>query len=408
MSRLDDAKASINVLSKYIEPITEACLTTGGQVIDNNQNDDLVNALLKANLAIQFDGEQVVQINKKTRELILHVTRSYRQKASSGEIADLEERLRGDIALYKAAKRRSSFSDMEIYQLEIKTGVYELREALVDMVQHFAFIVQNDFSNISDIEIKLSESERCIKKATSLNEVLSTMTIFVFSDLAAGDVFLEDMLIGILIKAVDNCSRDMVDSNHRLRESHSRLQKDIDNLYKSDLIDAFYAHYQANPSFVPVLDMVNDDLRGFSTSAVFNLPGFKVSSTPNINDEAQSEKLSELLVGIYSEPLPEEKEEAVAIEDNMGKMIDCPVDPIELGVQYFFDALSSGQSYSAISALRELDLEERQDIWLTCLMNGYHDLSDDEKIKLKFEYIGERDKRFNGNLNVTDIVFECL
>ncbi|MBL4744437.1 MAG: hypothetical protein JKX87_07410 [Cycloclasticus sp.] len=75
---------------------------------------------------------------------------------------------------------------------------------------------------------------------------------------------------------------------------------------------------------------------------------------------------------------------------------------------YFFDALSSGQSYSAINALKELDLKEQPDIWLNCLMNGYHELSDKEKTKVQFEYVGERDPHFNGNLNVTDIIFKHL
>jgi len=408
MSRLDDAKASINVLSRYIHPITEACLTSGGQVIDDSQNENLVNALLKANLAIQFDGEQIVQINKKTRDLILHVTRSYRQKSSSGEIADLEENLRGAIKLYKDAKRKSSISDIDIYRLEIKTGVYELREALVDMVQHFAFIVQNDFSNISDIEIKLSESERCIKKAASLNEVLSTMTISEFSDLAAGDFFLEDMLVGILVKAVVKCSRDMVDSSHRLRESHSRLQKDIDSLHKSDLIDAFYAYYQVNPSFNPVLEVPDTEESTKDGSTCFSISAIKIASVPCINDEGQSEKLSELLIGIYSESVESQKEESVKIKDCTYTMIESFIDPIDQGAMYFFDALASGQSYSATDALKELDLKEQSDIWLNCLMNGYYELSDDQKEKVEFTYIGKWDNQFNGNLNVTDIIFKHL
>jgi len=408
MSRLDDAKASINVLSRYIHPITEACLTNGGQVIDDSKNEDLVRALLKANLAIQFDGEQIVQINKKTRDLILHITRSYRQKSSSGEISDLEENLRGAIELYKDAKRKSSISDIDIYRLEIKTGVYELREALVDMVQHFAFIVQNDFSNISDIEIKLSESERCINKATSLNEVLSTMTLSEFSDLAAGDIFLEDMLIGILVQAVVKCSRDMVDSIHRLRESHSKLQKDIDSLYKSDLIDAFYTHYQVNPSFVPILDISTVGEDSHSLSMSFNIPVIKIASTPNINDDNQSERLSELLVGIHSQQVESGKEEPIDIKDSTGTMIESPIHPIDQGAMYFFDALTPGQSYSAVEALKELGLKERHDIWLNCLMNGYYELNDDEKTKVKFEYIGAKNKFFNGNLNVTDIIFRHL
>ncbi len=408
MSRLDDARASINVLSRYIQPITDACLTSGGQIIDDSHNEDLVKALLKANLAIQFDGEQIVQINKKTRDLILHVTRSYRQKSSSGEIADLEENLRGAIKLYQDAKRKSSISDIEVYRLEIKTGVYELREALVDMVQHFAFIVQNDFSNISDIEIKLSESERCIKKATSLNEVLSTMTISEFSDLAAGDLFLEDMLVGILVKAVVKCSRDMVDSSHRLRESHSRLQKDIESLHKSDLIDALYAHYQVNPSFIPVLDVSDTEENTQDNATCFSIPAIKIASVPNINDEAQAETLSELLIGIHSESAEDEEEELVEIKDSTGTMIESTIDPIDQGAMYFFEALTSGQSYSAINALKELDLKEQPDIWLNCLMNGYYELNDDQKEKVELTYIGERDRQFNGNLNVTDIIFKHL
>jgi len=406
LAKVDEAKISANALAKHIDLITTACLEENGQIFESEKNKNAIEAIIKARLATRIDDELYVQLNQTTRKFIQHATRGYRQRSSSGEVSGLDTRLRQNVESYKMAKRNASIRDIELFSSEIVVTVYEIIEVLRNLLLHFTQTIQNDFANIADIDLKLLQCKNCIAEASVLNRLLSTMNISEYSSLAGHEPFLERYLSRILMAAVDSCTRDLIDSTHRLRANLARLQKDFDDFQKSRLIDAFYSHYQRTPSFLPDIEGIE------SYPAILRLSSLKVSNrTPNINDYDHIDSIIAQAQNIRSSNQVGDEaiaQESVHIMDKMDAVIDVPTDGMGDNLKFFFDALpilSIEKPYSALTAYQALDVKYSASIWLISLMTFYGEMSEEEKRRVTPSFQEEVDPIFNGNTVISDVLF---
>jgi hypothetical protein len=407
MSRKDEAKSATGALYRNISTIDDSCFMARGQIADIPENESAIKALEKNNLAYFVDDAMGVQVHSTVRRLLNHVTKRYRLRETHQAFAGMIEELRHAIQNYQFAKNKSQ-EDKLLYQDQIHEFTLDIMSELTETVQSFAHVVGNEFSTISNIDIRIRETTRCKNEIAKLNEVFSSLSVADIRDWAGADLMLERLLMKTLKSHVDKCLKELSTTAHRLLEMIAKLIKDKEVQRLNQLIDSFYTYYQKNPSYTPDLGSVIDLPPSFN-----RISSITINSRADIDSAMDEETLSDIAISVMQnvrrENIHDNQDEEVEVKDGRGETIEGEIDTLEENVDFFFDALLNEESevseLTALKAHELLEVDAEPEDWMLCLMEHYEAQKSELIGKIKLTL----DKRiimpFNGNHYVRDISF---
>lgn len=411
MARYDEAGSSIALLSRNTELLAEACLEHQGVILESDVPPKLITDLLGHRLAFRLDEhDQYVQVNRVVSELFHHVTQSYRRRLSSGAIEDLFDQLKHTINSYFDVSAAGNLDDRKHYELEAQEVIADLIDSLRMIIHRFSEYVRNEFSIVSNLVQRIKENERAIDEAARLNALFATITPEELSELSRSDPTLSRLLKQLLGRAVRQCTEELHDILHKLRENLARLEADKKYQRQNQLIDGMLQHYQRNPSFQPTISHYEHLPKLFAM-----VSPFKLNAHPPVDSPTEEHILAELAQSALSriktadKPLKDKlTQKTIDIVDSRGEIYTEGLGDVEQALVDLFELLPELTSLHDISSLDCLDLfslEIRPDLWNLCVVDHFSNSRFASGKAIKISYIQKTVPGFNGNHTVEDVVF---
>lgn len=418
MSRSSEAKQVVNTISRHLEPILEACLEHQGRLfIGDEATERAAESLIARRMAYRLGDDDDIIISRVLGDFIHQVTQSQRRRVSSGEVHDQWEQLDHEVENYSLVRiKNGSQADIDHYRRLSEDAAYSFIDTMRVVVERFSEYISNDFRSISNLDIKIRETERALEQAQKTNALFETINFERLYEMAGGDPFLIDLLTRKLAREVKRMSRDTADALHHMKRNLASLRKESAELERQNsLIDGIITHYDQNPSFEPILEIDKDTPDCFKM-----VGGMELAAYPDLESRGHQEALTALAKNSVSklvrddgshedESRRKELNKTVDVEDHDNQTEVFEEEPEERVVREFFqilpEALAMRDNVSAMWFHQHLDDPYESGLWLLAIMQHYFSLPDVEKADLSLEYVTTELEDHNGNHVLQDLKF---
>lgn len=407
MARIDDAQKTLRILATHSEAILEAHLTQGNRIPDTPENDHLLK-LLKHNRLILSIGDEDPQLKKVLTQFLGHITESDRRRWASQHIDQIWKELIDLFDQYQDAKKKIAIADQERLEDDIKDMLSGLIEDIRIATDTFTAHINSGFSYVTDLDLRIKENERVIKRAGRLIALFDSFKILDLADHAGNDPFLKRLLLKYLPVTLQDGRQNLTYATNQLRILLVRLREDQ---RMNKLVGSLEAHYERNPGFEPAIDHLNLEACPQTLNSV---APFHIITAPDIYDASDETVLADLAATARSEPrapgdTPEEHDTATTISfEAESEHIETPVDDVESTIdaliQYILNGDLQGGSIIATEALAASNFACSTPDWLATLMSGVGSLAAPERATIDVEYVSEPDPLFRDNLYIYDVI----
>lgn len=401
MALLDDAADGLKALAKHHAPILESYLNNRGALVDTEENQSAIRALLKHHLAWQLDPDEPVQLSRALTSTLAAVTRGYRMSSANMVVGHLWQEVNEAISGYQEAKKRGAYQDSATYLGMASDAGYQLIESLREAIAHFSHHISSGFTHIHDLDLRARENRRMINKATEFNNILETFDYSELHAKAGTDPDLRQLLLKAIPRALERCRKELLYAIERLKEMlHTiNLQR-----RKSILIDTILGLYQEIETYTPSIEDLDQ------IPLVLNRAERLMHiAKADIRNPAQEIILAEIVEALPSTALREDEEFTPEPVTNArdAEVEELPLDPIRSAV---LDTLSLVQEVqepiSALQVYKALQLECGSELWFMALVNEVYGLPDLERKRIRLRFNEQQDDVFKGNYWVSDVVLQ--
>ncbi|MCY4045718.1 MAG: hypothetical protein OXE99_11630, partial [Cellvibrionales bacterium] len=240
---MSESKALFDAASRNSSLIDDAYFNHGGRLFENDVNAKSIEQLIKHRLAWRLDEENV-QLSSPVLKLLERFGHSAKRLHGSETINSLWTQLEFLLEDYDHLNKKNRAYDLERCINDIFECALEIIEALDDQLNAFAQYIDQQFSTVSDLELRIKHNERALHEAERLNDLIIGCNI---DDLPVPfqNRQLSQIFRGYLPKKLETSRKEMVNILHVLRSQIAKLQSD-GKLAKQ--IFAFKLHFDRNPS----------------------------------------------------------------------------------------------------------------------------------------------------------------
>ncbi len=353
--------------------------------------------MVKHRLAWRLD-EDNVQLSSPLLKLLERFGNSVKRLRGSEEIHSLWQQLDFLLQDYDLLNKKGRINDLERTINDIHECALEIIEALDDRLNQFAQYIDQQFSTVSDLELRIQHNERAIVEAEKLNDLLLSCDInelnIPFHDRQLGKIFR-----AYLPKKLEICRKELVNILHSLRTQITKLQ--ADSRLARQLI-AFKRHYDLNPGFTPTEISLANKIPAFLTQAT----GAKTFGFADITSESHTQTIQIAIAQVKRKIQSEQQDNPELSIDDVTEQPASAMDISELYEKSLavIAVAKSGTSITAADAYRELCIQTPYDHWLLALLNTLSGLDENEKSALTIELDTEALVGFDGNQLVRDVL----
>ncbi len=398
MNQSLSSKALFQIALKHFALIDNAYFEQGGQIIVNDDNQKQVNALLKHRLAWQFEDMPNAQLSGPVLKLLSKLGNDKQRRQGSEQIAGLWQELREKLEEYQLYTKKQRTQQLQTLAQDMHEIAFEMMEVINNKLTTFARYIDQEFSTVSDIELRLLHNRRAIKEAEQLNQLMQSCDSNEFASQTRQDASLRKLFNLFLPQSLSLCRKELVRVLHDLRKLVTKLQADSE--LSSKLI-RFRQHLAQNPNFIatpvsfvdkvpPILsqtsaskhiaypDIYNDD---HSDSIAQAISQIKRQQQSKINDAPK--------LDIQTEP------EIAQSQQDISELYSKSLAVIQVA--------QSGQKIRASQAYQQLKVNSDYRHWLLALLNTLSGLEKAQRNALSIQINTTDNPLFNGNLEVADI-----
>ena len=372
MGRKEDSKAALGALNRHVETVDSACFDQKGLIEETPENEAAIKALSKNRLAYPVEDAFGYQVHGKVRHLFDHVTNRHRYRRSHGRFSSILEDLDSSIHSYRHALGRNR-SDYEYFLGIVQENVMDLVDTITDTVAMFHNIVSDEFSVVADIGERIKQTKRCLDEINTINNVFETLAVKKMQEWVGADLEMERLLMKKLKKHVDDSMRDLASSNRKLREMLAKLIKDQQSQKINGLIDYFYNQFSKSPSFSPSVIDIDDLPVCASLADPIPSSGYVALDSAHDIDFLQRASVTAMQKSEHV-PTPKKEEIVGEVTDARNQVVEEQVHPAIEQVEFFFQAVMSGEydSISAMDVYGTLEVEEAPEDWMMLVLNYYN------------------------------------
>lgn len=404
MSKELSSKALFKAALRNYELIDYAYFNTAGKINLTEENKSAVGTLIKYRLAWQFEEMEGVQLSSALLKLLEKTGNASRRIRGSGEIASLFRQLDESLEEYKLVEKKSLDFELERLSNEIYECAFEMIESIDAKLTTFAAYIDQGFTAVSDIELRLLHNQRALKEAEQLNDILLGCDLSEFTIHTSSDPTLRKLFKVYLPRSFNVFRKELVRVLHDLRKLVTKLQADSE--LAKQLI-SFRRHFERNPGFVPTevpfIDRIPPILTQSERATSF--------AYPDVLEDSHTEVISSA-ISLVKQAISHkeaEKQEELDIQDtsnnepsiqDIGELYEKSLAVIEV--------VKTGNPMSASAAYKVLEVGSDYSYWLLALLNTVDGLEKEERAKLNVDITSEEHPLFNGNLTVTDVrLYSC-
>jgi hypothetical protein len=306
---------------------------------------------------------------------------------------------------YIEAKRSGDVSDSHMYLSNLDSNIDELCDQLTGQSEDIWRQISTDFGVAILLKNKIVLNKNALLKVKRIIDSLELLDLEYLRSLGSIDRDLRGMLSVRLAVAIESSRENLSDAIVRLNQSMFRLTR-LEK--RARLVNSIVNHYIQNPSFEP-----QDYTSQLDVPLIFKRSEpLKTSGMPNTNNPAMELAFSDMLVGLRSERVPDERQEAVHIVIENVKLAAQLLEysAFRAGIQQSFVACLRGQA-----AVNGHDAFQRfcpsgipLDIWLYAIVAEYNAMPKAKRKYFKLDYTGAYHPIFTGNYIASEVTISLL
>lgn len=396
------AKSALKALGSNADEILKAFLQDNGRIEDIPENDTLIHALSKHRMVWRLDDADSYQIRNVVTRLLDHITESHRRHSAHEHIAGQWVYLQDRFEAYRIAVTNGLVEDRRNLEDEIPERILELIEDIRQAATGFNQYVTSEFAYINNLELRIRENDRVLKRAHDLNVLYESFSITEMAQLSIGEPFLEKLLQKHLPDALEKSRKDLGHALFQLRKLLSRLQEEKK---MAKLLATFEAVYANNPGFTP--DIEDIDFARCPDSINVSEP-FAVGGYADVLDPDAESDLTDLLSGLRKERSDDQAPDAPRVPIDMSQEPEREVmepDPIQKAIgDLIVMVTEEGMSIAAKHSRNVMELDIDLPSWLQMISTDISALPEDLRQEITMEYRGVNDPRYPDNMYVNDII----
>lgn len=405
MIKQNEIEAVLKRLGRYSSTIATAYIFNRGVVAEDGNNTHIIEQLTKDRMIWRPDDTGEAHLTNDLTKLLDRALIRANRRHVHVDIGTRLSEIEDILYLYRRAKKISSLEDIERLGKVLQEQVYDLADNIISATNLFRSKVVDGFSEVVDLELRMTENEKTIERASNLNDALALLSIDQLLELAGSDIFLTRLFCQVLPKTIHSCREELVASLHMLtamlytlKKQHARHKLVESALKRYNSVPGYISNALEHCSFIP-------------PDANFTSPK-QILAYPDIYSSYQMLHLSHLLKGIRLNPeedVAQPETDILIFADDQTSVALVEVAPI---LSDFFTLLQNADGSSQAQSAREhYEITDRGyslEIWLMAVINGFYSLGESDKQKYSMSLVEERIPFYNGNYLVNDVVIERL
>lgn len=308
MSDLQDAKKALRALGQYADETFDAYLNKCFTQLDG----PAYQSLKKHRLTTQFDEQSPPRLRNVVNRLLSHCLGRTRHQSADSAIAGLWQDLIVLFEQYHDANTVAAYQDAFNIEVMIQESLAELIEEINAASGGFVRFINEEFSQVSHIDLRIKLNEQAIARAKRLTEVLEGFALEERNTHVRNNEFLTEMLLRHLPRELEQSAKNLAYATSVLIERLVQLRKEQRT---QKLIFLFQQKFQQEPHYRPDLEVAMlNKIPPFLSRAQSTIQPASVDV--NIQDSTHLCMLTEIVRKISSgrQPQPTPPKETVVIE----------------------------------------------------------------------------------------------
>jgi hypothetical protein len=329
-----------------------------------------------------------------------HSLISARLKSFNSNLADAINDIVFLADAYLAAKLSGDTSDAQMYLTNLNADIGEFCDDLTSQAEDIWRQISTNFGAASLLKNKIKLNKNALITVRRIVHSLEHIDLEHLRSLGNYDRELRGILSVRLALAVENSRKNLSDAIVRLNNSMFRLTR---LAQRARLVNRIVGHYSQNPSFEP------EDYTGrLDVPPLFHIgKPLHLRGAPDVRNSAMEQMFSDILIGLRSEPVPQERQVVshIPISTDIPGLTRLEVGPFKTGIQTtFVTCLRDNAAVDGRDAFHRFAPEGVSlDIWLYAIIAEYNAMPMAKRRHFNLKYAGDFDPVFNGNFLATEV-----
>lgn len=248
MSDLQDAKKAIRALGQYADEAFDAYLNKCFTQLDS----PAYVSLKKNRLTTQLDEQSQPRLRNVVNRLLSHCLGRTRHQSADAAISGLWQDLIVLFEQYHDANRIAAYNDAFNIEMQIQESLSELIEEINAASGGFVRFINEEFSQVSHIELRIKLNEQAISRAKRLTAVLEGFALEERNTHVRNNEFLTEMLLRHLPRELEQAAKNLSYAMGVLIERLVKLRKEQRT---QKLIFLFQQKFQQDPHYRPSIEV---------------------------------------------------------------------------------------------------------------------------------------------------------
>lgn len=248
MSDQQDAKKALRALGQYADEAVDAYLSKSFTQLDN----PAYQSLKKHRLTTQFDDQSPPRLRNVVNRLLMHCMGRTRHQSADAAIAGMWQDLTVLFEQYHDANGVGAYTDAFNIEVMIQESLAELIEEINAASSGFVRFINEEFSQVSHIELRIKLNEQAIARAKRLIAVLEGFALEERMTHVRNNEFLTDMLLRHLPRELEQSAKNLAYATSVLIERLVQLRKEQRT---QKLIVIFQQKFQQDPQYKPTIEV---------------------------------------------------------------------------------------------------------------------------------------------------------
>lgn len=248
MNDVQDAKKAIRALGQYADEAFDAYLNKCFTQLDS----PAYASLKKNRLTTQLDEQSPPRLRNVVNRLLSHCLGRSRHQSADAAIAGLWQDLIVLFEQYHDANRVAAYQDAFNIEMLIQESLSELIEEINAASVGFVRFINEEFSQVSHIDLRIKLNEQAIARAKRLTAVLEGFALEERNTHVRNNEFLTEMLLRHLPRELELAAKNLSYAMGVLIERLVKLRKEQRT---QKLIFLFHQKFQQDPHYKPSIEV---------------------------------------------------------------------------------------------------------------------------------------------------------
>jgi hypothetical protein len=391
----------LNALSRHADILVQAYEDNQSRVLETAANSKAISELVGLRVVVREEAlGGAPRLASSLKKLMDQSLISTRLKMYNTNIGDAITDITFLANEYLAARRNEDNSDASMYLNNLEANIGELCDELTGQAEDIWRQISTNFGAASLLKNKIILNKNALTKVERIIGSLEHIDLEYLHTLGSHDREIRGLLSVRLALAIETSRKNLSDAIVRLNNSMFRLTRLAE---RARLVNRIVGHYNQNPSFEP-----EDYTSRLDVPALFHIgKPLCLCGALQVNNPDMELSFSDILVGLRSEPVPQERQEVIhiAISDEVAGIKILDTGPLKQGIQQAFVAcLKEDMAIDGRDALRRFSPEGVPlDIWLYAIIAEYNAMPETKRRYFDLSYRGDFHPVFNGNFLATEV-----